>query len=311
MKSTGLGTRARSAGHVGHNAVDQVCVHPSLGSNGACPCGGCRRELGKNSDSLQCEKCLNWFCLPCTNLKKCSYLLLNKHPNISEIFPFLCISCKRILGIISTTPSSSCLNSSPLLPESPPLPTPPADFSLSEKIKSLESSLEDLKKSLSKILEDSGSSARKSVSDSVAKEFSLRRDRERRRKNVLVFGVQENVPPSREKDRENVFEIFRNLEVPVRTFRAFRIGKPVEGKGRPLLVELGGVWERNLLLGRAPRLSCLRGFERIFVRPDLPLENRRSSWRVSAPSLAFSAPPLSSVPACVRSLPVVSPPVSI
>ena len=90
----------------------------------------------------------------------------------------------------------------------------------------------------------------------------------------MIFGMRESSPPSRENDKKSVVKIFGALEVPVRNFRVFRIGKPVPGKDRPLLVDVNGVWERNLLLARASRLSVMNEFKCVFVRPDLPPENR-------------------------------------
>ena len=124
----------------------------------------------------------------------------------------------------------------------------------------------------------------------------------------MVFGMRESSPPSRENDRKSVGKMFGALEVPVRNFRVFRIGKPVPGKDRPLLVDVNGVWERNLLLARASRLSVLNEFKCVFVRPDLPPENRgrrpqcctRSvllppvSSLVSSP--LYAMPPCSAVP---------------
>ena len=167
----------------------------------------------------------------------------------------------------------------------------------------LEKSLSELRDELSSKLLDV-SRVKESVSQSVDEEISLRRERARRRKNVMVFGLRESSPPSRENDRKSVGKMFGALEVPVRNFRVFRIGKPVPGKDRPLLVDVNGVWERNLLLARASRLSVLNEFKCVFVRPDLPPENRgrRPQGVVRSvplpPISSFDSSPRSAVPPC-------------
>ena len=55
------------------------------------------------------------------------------------------------------------------------------------------------------------SHVKESVSQSVEEEISLGRESARRRKNVMVFGMRESSPPSRENDRKSVVKIFGAL----------------------------------------------------------------------------------------------------
>jgi len=56
---------------------------------------------------------------------------------------------------------------------------------------------------------------------------------------------------------------------------AFRIGKPTNGKTRPVLVKLRSVWDKRTVLGGIWRLASADGYERIFISPDEPIDARR------------------------------------
>ena len=81
--------------------------------------------------------------------------------------------------------------------------------SLTEKVEKLEKTLSELRAELSSKVVDV-SRVKDSVSRSVDEEISLRRDRSRR-KNVMVFGIRESCPPSRESDRKSAGKIFSGV----------------------------------------------------------------------------------------------------
>ena len=57
---------------------------------------------------------------------------------------------------------------------------------------------------------------------------------------------------------------------------AFRLGKYVEGKKRPILVRLNSAWDRRLILGGARKLTDVVEFRRrVYISADEPPEIRR------------------------------------
>ena len=168
--------------------------------------------------------------------------------------------------------------------------------SLDEKVRKLEVCLDEMKERYLKCINESSFEMKKVVCESLEHESEARKDRERRKHNVMVFGLEESTPPNRGKDRENVFEILKVLQTPIGVRRLYRIGKPLDGRVRPLLVELDGRWERDLLLSRVKRLACFPLFRRVFVRSDMPVENRKSFKGARAvPALSASCAPVSSL----------------
>ena len=276
--------RDASASRGGHRKVvsrDQVCDHPTPGSS-VCPCGGCSSELGSSSECLQCDHCQKWFCLSCIDLDRSSYRILIRNPKLSAVLAFLCVDCKNVLLPCNASTSASLSAPSISVAEKSECSRELESDSLHEKMRKLEISLSEMKEGYMKCLNESSSVVKTAVVECLDRESFVRRDREKRKRNVVVFGLEENSPPSIQKDRENVIEIFKILEAPIGAFRVYRIGKPLDGRIRPLLVELGGVWERNLLLSRTKRLACFARFRNVFLRADLPVEKRLSFCRARA-----------------------------
>ena len=293
--------RDASASRGGHRKVVskvQVCDHPTPGSS-VCPCGGCSSELGSSSECLQCDHCQKWFCLSCIDLDQSSYRILIRNPKLSAVLAFLCVDCKNVLLPCNASTSASLSAPSISVAVKSECSRDLESDSLHEKVRNLEMSLTEMKEGYMKCLNESSSVVKTAVVECLDRESFVRRDREKRKRNVLVFGLEENSPTSNQKDRENVVEIFKILEAPIGAFRVYRIGKPLDGRVRPLLVELGGVWERNLLLSRTRRLACFVRFRNVFLRADLPVEKRLSFRRARAlvpvSASVLSLPPAAAV----------------
>jgi hypothetical protein len=58
---------------------------------------------------------------------------------------------------------------------------------------------------------------------------------------------------------------------------AFRLGRFVNGKVRPVLVKLKSAWDRRLVVIGAYKLAQCEKFKRIYVSPDEPLDVRRKA----------------------------------
>lgn len=87
-----------------------------------------------------------------------------------------------------------------------------------------------------------------------------------------MFGIAENRNASVWKDKlDDIFHFIVGRDICVAD--AFRMGSYREGKVRPLMVKLSSPWDRRLILASCKRLKDYS--ERVFVRPDEPIETRR------------------------------------
>jgi hypothetical protein len=93
-----------------------------------------------------------------------------------------------------------------------------------------------------------------------------------RSSNLVVFGIPENRNVSIWRNKiDDVFHFIvgRNVEIG----DAYRLGSYRDGKVRPILVKLASAWDRRLILGSCKKLKDYT--ERVFVRPDEPVDTRR------------------------------------
>lgn len=95
-----------------------------------------------------------------------------------------------------------------------------------------------------------------------------------RSRNVVMFGIPENDSPA--IWQQCVSDVLAyTLGHSVQVADTLRLGRPVAGKVRPILVCLQSAWDRRLILSST---ACLRDDARwrnIFVRPDESLQDRR------------------------------------
>ena len=101
---------------------------------------------------------------------------------------------------------------------------------------------------------------------------TARRDMHARDQNVVVFGVRET--SDWWKQLSDVLNFAAGRDVTVQD--AFRIGRVVLGKQRPILVKLNNLWDRRLILSNCRHLaSCDNYMSNVFINADEALEERR------------------------------------
>jgi len=118
-----------------------------------------------------------------------------------------------------------------------------------------------------------------------------RSEAERRKKNLVIFGI----PEDGGKDKEKIRKLFRALRVgPISVSRFFRVGKRREGvvNARPLLVSVGSVYEKREVLRAAPSLAQVRGYERVFIRSDQSPQKRAEFRKSRGAGACVGGPPV-------------------
>ena len=126
----------------------------------------------------------------------------------------------------------------------------------------------------------------------VSRELEIKveelRQREKRKRNVIVFGLREETGTAfqiRKADVDMMNEMFRYLKVgPMRIDGMSRVGRR-SASFRPLLVSLGSVHERHVLLSRTRWLSESELWCAVFVRADMsPSVRKRAVCLRSGPA---------------------------
>jgi len=94
-----------------------------------------------------------------------------------------------------------------------------------------------------------------------------------RSRNVIIFGVNEVDDGSWHDTVLQALTTAAGREVDIDD--AFRIGKTAAGRTRPIIVKLHSAWDRRTVVSGSWKLSTCDGFDRVFIRPDEPVDVRR------------------------------------
>jgi hypothetical protein len=99
------------------------------------------------------------------------------------------------------------------------------------------------------------------------------RDRENRSKNVIIYGLPQGPSESDDDDTLNILdaEVLQKIAVSIIPESTRRLGKPLEGKHRPILVKLMSLSDRKLLLAKKNALKTLN----LSIQEDLTLAQRQ------------------------------------
>ena len=222
-----------------------------------------------------------------------TYQTFDKSEQLQNTLKFFCKGCE-----ISLVPSRDGVGAGVGAPVPPSEPAPAVagvglrevqavGVDLREMVDRLTSEMEALRRQVAEV----GASTRCAVQD----EIGQYRQRERRKCNVVAFGLPEG---GRDGDRVKWFDLLRFCGVSVSVARTFRIGRYVKGNPpRPLLVQLGSVGDKYLLLSNVKKLRD-SPFSRVFVRADLLPAGRSGAVVSGRPSSAM--PPSAVGPSVVR-----------
>jgi len=129
----------------------------------------------------------------------------------------------------------------------------------------LQQQIDQLTAVCTRLAQSSSSPAQTSSSTSATQDRSL---------NVIVNGVDETRDNTWKSKVSNILSISAGREVSISD--AFRIGRFVMGKKRPIIVKLQSVWDRRLVLSGARNLANFDEYRNaVFVRADESADVRR------------------------------------
>ena len=121
-------------------------------------------------------------------------------------------------------------------------------------------------------LASNSSSASSSVAANVVQELE---DKERHKKNVLFFNIPEPDASNSEADRRYVSKLCKDtIDLDVKFSKAFRLGKKVLNKCRPLLVQFEKENAKAKILGKSYLLKSTELYSNIYVSVDMTKSER-------------------------------------
>ena len=297
-----LGGDASSAS----SSSDKVCstaIFSGSARDEAWRCGGCRKSLDEKSNCLECDGCRSWVCIKCAKIPVHSYQFIQKKLQ-NDNFKFLCKICKGKFDDAFSCPpdcppgldlpppvladhqvpaaGGSCVMSVPVAVNLDGVSVASDDVAV--KSKGADAGVAQVTATVEQV--------RQLVLLELDRAMEERQEREKRKCNVVAFGIKEDG----KRDKEKIRKLFRAMRIaPVSVVRFYRVGKKKEGveNQRPLLVSLSSVHEKREVVRAAPGLAHVRGYESVFVRGDVSKE-RRQEMRVNrAPRGGHLAAPVS------------------
>jgi hypothetical protein len=94
--------------------------------------------------------------------------------------------------------------------------------------------------------------------------------------NVVITGVTENTNDA--VWRETITRALNHAAgCQIEINDAFRLGRFIAGKTRPVLVKLGSAWNRRLVIAGARKLHNIDDMRKVYISADEPLETRRQN----------------------------------
>ena len=241
-------------------------------------CGHCNKKCtsrGKLSEALQCDLCYTWVHAQCEGLSKDHYKAINQICNEVPGITYLCkvnhcySRFKQLLF--------SFVNSTSIVDRetSDPLKNEEALSRVCDNVKeTLQISITDISSKIDKLLscnndlqmeinsasdqidvstKSSATAQHLSPTTSSLSILDELADRERRRKNLIVYNFPENSDYQAEKAKfvelsNTVFNLDLNIT------KAIRLGKRNDEKPRPLLVSLDNDTEKTEILSQSNKL---------------------------------------------------------
>jgi len=107
-------------------------------------------------------------------------------------------------------------------------------------------------------------------------------DREKRAKNIVIYGVPEsNQEKKEEEDKQKICNIFKEMEVNSSNIKFIkRLRSRDETKPGPILVGLSDTSERNPVLIAARKLRIKNDMKNIYVSPDMTEAQRLEDYQL-------------------------------
>lgn len=236
---------------------------PACADNGGrvnkdCGRADCDDIVKKGEKSIKCERCRRWFHMRCSGLSSEEFNAISKVRSAM----WFCTTCKETVVI-----SLDCFEE------------------IKKENKKLRQEMEELKKNITEMKDDIVREVKQSLScniidsikDKVLQELKEKEEKERRSKNIVIYGVVEpsaETPQAREREDVNMCCNIIEIGAQVTDYEIIctkRLGKwdASGAKVRPVLVELRDSRVKGNIVKNAKNLKHAgREYKKIYIVPD-------------------------------------------
>lgn len=244
------------------------------------PCSECESDIYDHDPALQCDLCENWYCNQCLGFSKSVYAFMNS-TKVSDGIMWFCKHCRISL------PASK-----KLLQRLDDLESKQTNYE--KQIKSLQKCIEEKSKTpQSQVPNDRSGNTDKAESVNVASIISQvleeQQEREKRKLNIVCFGLpesEETSPVTRREDDANRIQkiIDEVMEVDsTMTLQPIRLGRynAEAVKSRPVKFSVPSVENKQRILESARTKLKISNQERckdLFFHSDLTANQRKEAY---------------------------------
>ena len=257
----------------------------------------CKKKCTSRSEAIQCDFCSAWVHAACEGLSKDDYSSLNQLISDTENVVYYCklnqclTRVKKLIFDHSQNFSSIVTNTIESLKTSWQEEFKVVNDSiatLSKKIDNLGTQNSELQlkvnnteASINTISTNPvNSSLTQTSATSIVDEYL---ERERRKLNLIVYGLIESSAPTVTEQISSDTDIFCRLVRSefnmgdIQVGKVLRLGKVVRDKPRPVLVSLTDFSTRRQILRNAKSLRNSQSYKQVFICPDLTPKERETN----------------------------------
>ena len=210
---------------------------------------------------------------------------------LAILYVYFCSPCLQLLPVaLKYYDAQTHVDSSVARIENSLLEIQKSEKKLSDLVNKFETQLHDHHKSVGNMFTDhvssvdarvtkccealasSSSSASSFVAANIVQELE---DKKRRKNNVLFFNISERNTPNSEADLNYVSKLCKDtFDFDAKILKAFRLGKKVPNKCRPLLVHFENENAKAGILGKSYLLKSKELYSSIYVSADMTKSER-------------------------------------
>ena len=232
-----------------------------IDEDGPSPCGICKKEVGDKG--IMCDRCNSWVHFPCSKLKASEYKNLTSMASTS--IRWFCARCTYELDNKTDRDARMAAQESKL-----------------DMLFQIITTLQQQNNLILQMVKQNNETVEKRVREEVREVMSEEKEREWRRKNVIIF----NLPETREKgasekveDGKKVNDVMNEIGVDVGEYETARLGAPDDKreKPRPIKVTIKIAEKRDEVLRKARNLKDSERYRKmkVGITADKTLEERR------------------------------------
>ena len=246
---------SQSGDHIGdcQKADDKTKVsaspHDFLIEEEPAPCGVCKKEVGDKG--ILCNRCNSWVHLPCSKLKASEYKNLTQMASTS--IRWFCARCTWEMDDGTDRDSRMAAQEAKM-----------------DMLHQIISTLQQQNNMILQLVKQNNDLIEKRVREEVREVMGEEKEREWRRKNVIIF----NLPEAREKgasekveDERQVNNVMKEIGVDVGEYETTRLGAPDDkrSKPRPLKMTCKIAEKRDEILRKARNLKNSEEYKKMKV----------------------------------------------